>query len=167
MELQTLTIRPAEERDRPELIRLYELSQQATGIPNPAVIAPSELGRRLYQRQAVRRLVAERAGKLIGHGLVELPNPDNIPDWLNGSARKPEHLLELGGAFVHPEHSGQGVWTTLLERRLEYVRSITKTAVAATWSQNTHVMRRFDQFGGTHLGSRNVKGGNIELFRFD
>ena len=80
---------------------------------------------------------------------------------------KPEQLLEMGGAFVHPDYAGQGVWTSLLEHRLDYVCSINKTAVTATWSQNEHVRRVFERSGAKYLGEKAVAGGDIALYRFD
>ncbi|MES2876536.1 MAG: GNAT family N-acetyltransferase [Patescibacteria group bacterium] len=159
-------IRNATELDRAEIVGVYQLSQLATCLPDAAACPPHLLGDRLYDRLAVRRYVAESIGRIIGHGLVEFPNTQHIPTWLHGTRHKPEHLLELGGAFVHPAFSGEGVWTSLLERRLEYVNEISKVAVAATWSQNDHVMRVFESHGAVHVGDTAAAGGEISLYRF-
>jgi GNAT superfamily N-acetyltransferase len=160
------SIRRAHESDRAGIVDAYERSQRATGIPDPTYCPPEMLGERLYKRMAVGRFVAARLGYIVGHGLVELPNPDNIQAWLKGSKHKPEHLLELGGAFVHPDYAGQGIWTALLEHRLEFVRSTGKTAVTATWSQNEHVRRVFEHHGAKQVGEKPVDGGDIALYRF-
>jgi GNAT superfamily N-acetyltransferase len=161
------TVRRARESDRYGIVEAYVRSQRATGIPDPEYCPPDMLGERLYQRLAVGRFVVDREGVIAGHGLVELPNPDNIGDWLDGSIRKPEHLLELGGAFVHPDYEGQGIWTSLLQHRLAFVRSAGKTAVTATWSQNEHVRRVFERNGANQVGEKSVNGGEITLYRFD
>lgn len=160
-------VRRARESDRYGIVEAYVQSQRATGIPDPEYCSPDMLGERLYQRLAVGRFVVDREGVIAGHGLVELPNPDNIQLWLNDSKRRPEHLLELGGAFVHPDFVGQGIWTSLLEHRLRFVRSAGKTAVTATWSQNEHVRRVFERNGARQVGERPAKGGDIALYRFD
>lgn len=166
-EYASVIVRRARESDRAGIIDTYLTSQRMTGIPDPEYCPPEMLGDRLYQRLAVGRFVVEREGVIAGHGLVELPNSDNVRNWLEGSKRKPEHLLELGGAFVHPEYTGQGIWSSLLERRLAFVRSAGKTAVTATWSQNEHVRRVLMRNGATQVGEKSVKGGEIALYRFD
>ena len=161
-----VSIRRATEADRQAIVDTYVLSQEATGCPDPSTCPPQLLGDRLYERLAVRRYVAESMGRVVGHGLVELPNTAHIPTWISGTKRRPEQLLELGGAFVHPDFAGKGVWTKLLEHRLEYVRSLTKVAVAATWLQNDHVMRVFERYGAERVGQTATPNGNVVLYRF-
>lgn len=162
------TVRLAEERDREGSIELYRLSQRVTGIPDPRFVPENLLEQRLYDGLVLKRYVAEHAGKLIGHALVELPNPPHIPQWIGDTKLRPQGILELGRAFVHPDYFGQGVWTELLRRRLSFVEEeVGRTAVAATWIQNDHVKQTFERFGAVHVGDKPVADGEISLYRFD
>lgn len=159
-----MIIREALIDDKERIIALYRKSQEATNLPNPKHFPPKTLGMKLYERKVVKRYVAEEKGVIIGHGMVELPNPENIQVWSRIIGDKNSTLLEIGGAFVDPERSGEGVWTKLLQHRIDYVKSIGAVPVSATWSSNDHVKRTFYKIGGVEAGTRKLKIGSISLF---
>lgn len=161
-----MIIREARLNDSPEIINLYERSQAATGLPNPLIIPPGELGGRLYTRKAIKRYVATEAGIILGHGLIERPNDEHTTKWqevLNNPAGK---LIEIGGAFVDPDLSGRGIWTGLLLHSLTEIRKLSAAPVTATWSQNEHVKRVYKKHGGIYAGTQDTQQGAVDLFVF-
>lgn len=161
-----MIIREALPAEKSEIINLHERSQAATGLPNPLIIPPGELGSRLYAREAIKRYVATEAGIILGHGLIELPNDEHVSKWqeaLNSPAGK---LIEIGGAFVDPDLSGRGIWTGLLLHRLTEIRKLSATPVTATWSHNEHVKRVFKKHGGIYAGTQDTQQGAVDLFVF-
>lgn len=162
-----MEIRKAEVIDRIEIVELYQKSQAASGIPNPFYNPPSELGQKLYDRKAIERYVAVEAGRIVGHGLIEEPNSENISLWLTGISNKNIPLMELGGDFVDPNYSKLGIWTALIIHRLNYVvERLDSIPVSATWSQNEHVKRTFRKLGGTEVAIKAVPEGEVSLFVF-
>lgn len=162
-----MEIRKAEAIDKLEIVELYKKSQAVMGIPDPIHNPPYELGQKLYDRKAIERYVAIEAGRIIGHGLIEEPNPENIALWLTGVSNKNIPLIELGGDFVDPDYSKLGVWSALLIHRLNYiVEHLDSIPVSATWSQNEHVKRTFRKFGGAEVAIKVVPEGEISLFVF-
>ena len=159
-----MVIREATIADKVRIIALYRKSQAATGLPDPLHFPPETLGMRLYDRKAVKRYVAEDKGTIIGHGMVELPNPENIQVWNRIINNKKLTMLEIGGAFVDPERSGEGIWSKLLQHRINYVKSVGAVPVSVTWSSNDHVKRTFYRLGGVEAGTRNLEVGSISLF---
>lgn len=158
-------IRTATAYDREQSVALYKKSQAATG--HPQFIPAEFLEHRLYEGPVVKRYVAERHGIILGHGLVERPNPHNVDDWTYGTDLTKDDLLELGRAFVDPDHAGEGIGTRLLEVRLKFITDAGKVAVAATWFDNVHVMRMFERLGGVNVGDKSVTDGIISMYRFD
>ncbi len=162
-----MEIRKAKRSDRAEIVRLYQRSQAATLLPNPAIYPPNELGKLLYARKAIERYVAVMAGRIVGHGMIEEPNPEHMPVWRKGvNASKNVRLIELGGAFVDPALSGRGIWRSLLVYRLNDVRERGAVPVCGTWSQNKHVKRTLLQFGATEVGTQQTPAGEVTLFVF-
>jgi len=162
-----MLIRNAKEDDKSEIVELYEKSQSFTGIPNPDFYPPSDLGKRLYDIKAIERIVAIEVGKIVGHALIEEPNPDNIESWMKG-IKEFKPLAELGGAFVDPYFSRQGIWTKLLEHRLTIVRDdLDSIPVSATWMENEHVKSTFKKYGGAEVAIKQVLGGRVSLYVFE
>lgn len=159
-----IIIREALMVDKEKIIALYRKSQLATGLPNPIHYPPETLGMKLYDRKAVKRYIAEENGTIIGHGMVEIPNPDNVQVWSSILNDKNSKMLELGGAFVDPDRSGEGIWSKLLNHRIEYVKSVGAVPVSATWSSNDHVKRIFYKLGGVEAGTKKLPVGSISLF---
>lgn len=159
--------RKATKIDRFEIVELYQKSQAISGIPNPIYFPPSELGQKLYDRKAIERFVAIEAGRIVGHGLIETPNPENISQWITGVNNIHIPLVELGADFVDPDYSRQGIWTALLTHRLNFVREqLESIPVSATWNQNEHVKKTFRKFGGIEVATKAVPEGKISLFVF-
>ena len=162
-----MEIRRAVASDKDEIVELYLKSQTATGIPNPTLNPPDELGQKLYNRHAIERFVAIEAGRIVGHGLIQEPNPDNVEFWLMGVKDKNIPLIELGADFVDPDYMRRGIWTALLLHRLNYVvEEFDSVPVSATWDQNHHVKRSFIKYGGTVVGLKAVQEGMVRLFVF-
>lgn len=161
-----MEIRAATSRDRNEIVSMYVRSQSDTGLPDPLHIPSTELGDRLYARHAIERYVAEDGGQIIGHGLIEQPNPANENIWRNALGSSTEPLIEMGGAFVEPRLGRQGIWSSLLLHRIEVIRSNGAIPVTATWSLNDHVKRRLEVYGGMKAGSQRTQHGDVDLFVF-
>lgn len=162
-----MEIRKAKAIDRHEIVELYQRTQSATGIPDPTFNPPSELGQKLYDRKAIERYVAIEAGRIVGHGLIEAPNPENISLWRKLVNDEHVPLFELGADFVDPDYSRQGIWTALLTHRLNFVREqLESIPVSATWSQNEHVKKTFRKFGGIEVAIKVVPEGEVSLFVF-
>lgn len=159
-----MKIREAVPSDKEEIVALYKRSQESTGIPNPAFKPPEILGTYLYSRNAIGRYVVAEEGNIIGHGLIEVANPEHVGDWNVANGHKQQEIIELGGAFVDPSKSGRGVWSSLLIHRLEIVRSLGALPVSVTWSSNEHVKKRFIELGGREVGQKVTKEGEISLF---
>lgn len=134
-----MIIREAYETDKAEIIALYQNSQNVTGLPSPMLIPPSELGDRLYQRNAIKRYVSIEHEKIIGHGMIETPNPEHLEDWQDAINDDNVEFIELGAAFVDPSKFGRGIWSALLTHRLRVVRSMGAIPVSVTWTSNLHV----------------------------
>lgn len=162
-----MEIRVADRADKDEIVSLYQLSQLATGLPSPEYAPAHELGQRLYGREVLERYVALENGKIVGHGHIENPNPQHIPKWQTALNEEGQILMELGGAFVHPESSRHGIWTALLKARLERTRRLGAVPVSATWVQNSHVINKFVALGGQSAGYDDVIGGRVALFVFN
>lgn len=161
-----MEIREADLSDKDEIISLFEQSQRATGLPDPSRIASSQLGDYLYTRHAIERYVAVEAGRIVGHGLIEHPNPDNEADWRKALDDTLSELVELGGAFVNPAMGGRGIWSALLSHRLEIIRTSGSFPVAATWSSNEHVKRTFFRHGAVFAARKATPHGGVDLFVF-
>jgi len=163
-----MEIRRAVASDRNEIVELYLKSQAATGIPNPTFNPPDELGQKLYNRHAIERFVAIEAGRIVGHGLIQEPNPDNIDSWLSRSVDKNIRIIELGAGFVDPDYTKLGIWTALLIHRLNYVdEGFDSVPVSATWDKNKHIINSFRQFGGYDVELKAVPEGMLRLFVFE
>jgi hypothetical protein len=161
-----MEIRVATDEDRPEVVALYQRSQAATQIPNPAVYPPERLGDELYARDAIERYVTVSSAKIIGHGLIELPNPLSISFWRSGIDNDSSRMIEFGGAFVDPEHMREGVYSELLGFRLDVIRGLGAIPVSATWLQNEHVQRKFVANGGREVAKQQIPAGTLCLFVF-
>lgn len=161
-----MEIRIAQESDRPEIVDLYQRSQAATGIPNPAVYPSDLLGDELYSRDAIERYVATDDGNIVGHGLIEHPNPLSIFLWKSGIEDKEADLVEFGGAFVDPTQLRNGIYTELLHHRLDIIRKLGAVPVSATWGQNVHVQNKFIAAGGREVARQQIAAGELCLFVF-
>ena len=161
-----MEIRVANASDASEIIRLYQSSQAATQIPNPKIYPPDILGKELYSRDAIERYVAVSAGRIIGHGLIEHPNPLSLPLWKGGIEDANNYLIEFGGAFVEPTQMRKGVYSELLRFRLGVIRGLGAVPVSATWSQTTHVQRLFVKNGGREVATQRIPAGLLHLFIF-
>ena len=161
-----MEIREAAPKDRQEVVDLYIRNQKATGLPDPRAIPADELGDKLYERNAIRRYVAVEAGRIVGHGLVEVANPDHEESWRDALNNCSGQLLEMGGAFVEPMLGRRGIWTALLSHRLKAIRDCDAIPVAATWSENDHVKRKFAAHGGVSAGLAYTQHGAVDLFAF-
>ncbi len=95
-----MEIRVANIGDQAEIVALYERSQDATSLPDPALIPRSELGKRLYDRPALERYVATVAGQIVGHALIEPPNPEHFDAWQQCLGNTSTPLIEMRGAIV-------------------------------------------------------------------
>lgn len=165
--IRAMNIREATPSDQGEIIALYKRSQQATGLPDPVVVPPEQLGARLYARQAIGRYVAISAGRIEGHGLIEHPNPEHLEEWREASENKNAQFIELGGAFVDPAKFGRGVWSSLLEYRLDRARDLGAVPVSVTWASNDHVMRGFECLGGGEISRKTTAMGAVSLYIFE
>ncbi len=160
-----MIVREAMACERDEIVALYESSQRATGLPDPRVVPPQELGEKLYARRAIGRYVAADASGIHGHGLIEPANPEHMNEW--HAAAGGATFIELGGAFVDPERSGEGIWSELLAYRLNIVRSLGAVPVSVTWASNAHVMRGFERSGGRELARKTAALGAISIYMFE
>ena len=162
-----MEIRTANINEKDEIISLYKKVQAKTGIPNPQYVSPDDLEGRLYSERAIERYVVTYLGKIAGHGLIELPDPGHFDIWHAGlGGNQGEQMIELGGAFSDPDLKGRGLWTSLLEYRLDIIRDKLATPVSATWMQNEHVKRTFRKFGGEEVGKQSLPAGDVSLFVF-
>ncbi len=159
------TLRQATSADKAEILALSHKSQAATGMPDPTIIPPEQLESWIYTPRVRERFVAIRSGRIVGHAVIEEPNPGDLPIWRQ-SAPKGAKLLELGGAFVDPNLAKQGIWTKLLEHRLQLIRDQGAVPVSATWMQNEHVKRVFKAHGGTEIAVAPPDAPIISLFIF-
>lgn len=162
-----MDIRIANAEDKDEIVKLYQRVQSITGIPNPAYVSPDELEGRIYSERAIERYALRHDGKIAGHGLIEHPDPGHEDIWRAALSDSSQTLIELGGAFVDPNLKGLGLWTALLEHRLNIIKRLKAVPVSATWSQNTHVMRTFQRYGGKEVGQQQIPAGKVSLFIFD
>lgn len=163
-----MDIQIADAEDKDEIVKLYQRVQSLTGIPNPAYVSPDDLEGRIYSERALERYTIRHDGRLAGHGLIERPDPGHEEIWRAGlSSDSSTELLELGGAFVDPDFKGLGLWTALLEYRLNIINGLKAVPVSATWMQNTHVMRTFQRYGGKEVGQQQLPAGMVSLFVFD
>lgn len=164
-----MEIRLADLSDKQEIIDLYIKSQEATGIPNPEIVPADMLGELLYCRNALARYVAKVDGMIVGHGLNEPPNPLQVPVWKSAlkTSQMSTPMIQLGGAFVHPDFARQGIWSEITSLRLSEARALGAIPVSATWEQNTHVRRKFEEFGGREIEIQDIPEGRIALFVFD
>ena len=162
-----MEIRCAHEADRQQVVDLYRRSQLATGLPNPSFLPPEQLETQLYSRPAINRFVAIEANQIIGHCVIEPPNPRHIPAWLGGlPANQSLPLLEIGGGFVEPSKMRSGIGSLLLAHSIEVVKAFPATPVSATWQQNEHVKRMFKVHAGKEVGSQVIEQGTVSLFVF-
>lgn len=161
-----MLIRPATDADRSGIIDLYVSSQAATQIPNPDVYPPETLGDELYSRDAIERYVAVIDEQIVGHGLIENPNPLSIEFWKSGIKEANPRLIEFGGAFVNPSFSRRGIYSELLRLRISRIREFGAIPVAATWEQNEHVQRQFLVHGGEEVARQMIPAGELCLFVF-
>ncbi len=156
----------ADSTDQAEIIALYERSQDATLLPDPTLLPRNELGQQLYDRPALERFVATAVGKIIGHALIESPNPNHVEVWRRSLDNTDITLIEMGGAFVEPALSGQGIWTALLLHRIDFIRKQSAVPATATWSVNEHVKKTFQKYGGIQAGRQSTRFGDVDLFVF-
>lgn len=161
-----MEIRIADLADKTEIITLYERSQNATGIPDPTLIPPGELGQKLYERHAFHRYIAIEAGRIVGHALTEEPNPAHAEKWRYALQESDDPLVEMGGAFVDPTLSGKGIWTGLLKHSIDVIGKSGAHPVTATWSTNEHVKRTLLSQGGINAGRQFTPLGSVDLFVF-
>ena len=161
-----MEIRVASESDRSEIVDLYRRSQAATGIPNPDVYSPELLGDELYSRNAIERYVATSQGEIVGHGLIEHPNPLSVSFWKSGIDDEQSDMIEFGGAFVDPSQMRKGIYTELLNHRLRVIRELGAVPVSATWGQNVHVQKKFISAGGREVAKLQIAAGELRLFVF-
>jgi GNAT superfamily N-acetyltransferase len=161
-----MEIHKAVENDRNEIVELYKKSQASSGIPNPDFNLPDELGEKLYDRKAIERFVAIKAGKIVGHAMIEVPNSLHVPLWIKALGNEEAELIEMGGAFVDPEFSGLGIYSAILVHRLWVIRLLNATPTAATWSQNEHVKKTLRLYGGIDAGRQTTPAGDLNLFVF-
>ncbi len=166
LDCDNMKIRTATLSDKSEIIALYERSQSATGLPNPVLIPPSELGSKLYQRRTFERFVTIQAGRIVGHAMTEQPNQQHEAAWRSALDDTEERLVEMGAAFVEPALSGRGIWTSLLLHRIKIIRDVGSYPVTATWSSNEHVKRTFLANGGISAGRQSTAYGDVNLFVF-
>jgi GNAT superfamily N-acetyltransferase len=161
MDIQTATF-----SDKDEIITLYKRVQSITGIPNPEYVSPDDLEGRIYSERALERYTVRHLGKIAGHALIERPDPGHEEIWKSGLPPKAAGtpLLELGGAFVNPDFKGLGLWTALLEHRLNIIKGLNAIPVSATWMQNEHVMRTFKRYGGEEVGRQQLPAGWVSLW---
>lgn len=159
-----MIIREAIETEKAEIVALYRSSQIATGIPSPELVPSSELGAKLYQRDAIKRYISIEDHRIIGHGIIEEPNPDHLSDWQQAVNNYDATFIELGAAFVDPSKFGRGIWSSLLTHRLHVVRSLGAIPVSVTWTSNLHVRKHFEKNGGTEITQKETRAGNISLF---
>lgn len=162
-----MQIRPATEADRSNIIDLYKSSQAATQIPNPNFYPPESLDNELYSRDAIERYVAVIDKRIVGHGLIEHPNPLSVDLWKSVITEANPYLIELGGAFVDPSLSRRGIYSELLSYRLGIIRELGAIPVAATWNQNKHVQRQFLENGGNEVARQKIPAGVLCLFVFN
>jgi GNAT superfamily N-acetyltransferase len=161
-----MIVREAIEVDRPKIIDLYKQSQDATGLPNPSLLPPDRLEQYLYERAAVKRLVALNDNDIVGHCLVETANPRHELKWRSALQESTLSLLEIGGAFVKPQVMYSGIGTMLLEHALKLVKEIPAQPVSATWSSNMHVKRMFLRHAAKYVGDDETTMGVVSLFVF-
>lgn len=161
-----MEIRSASLKDRAEIVRMLERSQLMTGLPDPRRIPANELDERLYARRAIERYVAVDDGRIVGHGLIEEANPNHEVVWRSVLPCTTESLIEMGGAFVEPKLGRLGIWTALLRHRIEVIRDNGSIPVSATWSENEHVRRKFEVYGGINAGRQYTEHGDVDLFAF-
>lgn len=159
-----MIIREATLNDKLEIISLYKRSQLATGLPDPALIPPEELGDRLYARNAIGRYVAVDDQAIVGHGLIEPANQDHLSEWQRAIGASQSELIELGAAFVEPSKTGNGIWSALLAYRLDIVRRMGAIPVSVTWSVNEHVKSHFIKLGGNEIAQKITDAGDISIF---
>jgi len=163
-----MLIRSATEIDRSVIIDIYRKSQVATGIPSPEYFPPDKLDEYLYGRDAIERLVAEVSGRVVCHTMIENPNPEHIEKWQAGlKDRSGPRLLELGGSFVDPDFSRQGIWSDLFYQSILLSQQNRAIPVSVTWAQNEHVKRKFVSFGGREVGTQIIPAGTLNLFVFE
>lgn len=161
-----MEIRIALESERSEIVELYKRSQAATDIPNPKVYPPESLGDALYSRDAIERYVATSNETIVGHGLIEHPNPLSLSLWRSGVDDREVDLIEFGGAFVEPSRLRNGIYSELLRQRLCVIRKLGAVPVSATWAQNVHVQEKFISAGGREVARQQISAGELRLFVF-
>lgn len=162
-----MDIQIAEAADKDEIVRLYKKVQATTGIPNPEYVSPDDLEGRIYSERAIERYTVRHRGMIAGHGLIEHPDPGHMDLWRAGmSSHTGDAIVELGGAFVDPDLKGLGMWTALLEYRLNVIKKLDAVPVSATWIQNEHVKRTFLKYGGEEVGQQQLPAGRVSLFVF-
>lgn len=156
MSRSELTIRPARVDDAPVLA---EAERTIAATPGLLVSQPAELtNERFAQKIAAlggadngRYLVAESAGQIVGHGMLD-PMP-------LAAVRHVVHLTLV----VHPGWHGRGVGRSLLDRLIEWARSapaVEKIELNVR-SSNGPAQRLYRKVGFTDVGRwhRRVKVG--------
>ena len=105
---------------------------------------------------------------MVCHTLIENPNPQHIEKWRSGLKIKFNlGFLELGGSFVYPDFSKQGIWSALFYQSILRARQYPAIPVGATWVQNEHVKHKFVSFGGREVGVQAIPAGSLSLFVFE
>ena len=167
-----IAIRQATSEDRYELLDLVGRSQLATGIPPLEMYPANQLESFLYHSRVYEKhryvAISESLGKIVGHAVIERPNPIHVPLWIEGlGIGNDNNLAELGGAFVDPSILRQGIWTKLLDFRLEVIRDqLNASIVTSTWSRNTHVKDELVKRGAQYVCTDEVHGQQLDLFVF-
>lgn len=157
------TVRQATAEDLPAITALAEKSARVTGLPP---LPPAEVAPRLLAREAMYRLVAcDLQGRIVGHGMLETPNPDHMDLWTEVTG--PGTLAEIGGGFTEPDLRGRGIGALLMEEALRVCRQKKWTPVAVIWSKNLAVQQAaLDRYGAVHAGSVDSEFGSLDLMTF-
>lgn len=156
------TVRAATNADLPSILALAETSAQVTGVPP---LPPREVGPALLARTALWRMVAMHAGQIVGHAMLEQPNPEHMAVW--APAAGPELIVEVGGLFTCPDHSRSGIATLLLGELLHVCAEHHWTPVTASWTHNRAAQHAaLARAGATRVGSTSTPQGEVDLHVF-
>lgn len=129
------TIRPATAVDHDQIRELDVLTWSPISSPAPP---PAEDGNVFERRKPDDFLVVERDGAVVGYVVLGHPTP------LAAS----QHVIEIQGLAVHPDHGGQGLGTALVtaaiaEARRRRARKISLRVLA----HNTVARRVYEKAG--------------------
>jgi ribosomal protein S18 acetylase RimI-like enzyme len=149
-----ITIRSARVEDAPVLAQAERTIAATPGflVPQPAELPDERFAQKIAALDGAdngRYLVAETAGQIVGHGML-----DPLP---LAAVRHVVHLTLV----VHPGWDGRGVGRALLERLIEWARtapSVEKIELNVR-SSNTPAQALYRKLGFTEIGrwQRRVK----------